>query len=212
MPNADAASVKNVHRLGIMGGSFDPIHMAHLVVAEASREALRLDKVLFVPTGRQPLKLNRPVTPAEHRVAMVELAIQGNPRFALSRVDVDRQGPSYTAETIKLLRDEWGGPNTLDMWLIMGADSLNTLPNWRDPAAIIAHCRLAVVRRPGSSVDIARIRTELPEIEDAADWIDAPLIDISATDLRRRVQEGRSIRYRVPDAVRKYIKANGLYK
>src|SRR5436853_127729 len=110
-------------RLGILGGSFDPIHMAHLVAAETARENLNLDKVLFVPAGKQPLKLDRPVTPAQHRVAMVELAIRDNPKFALSRVDVGRQGPSYTSDTIKLLRDEWGQSNTLAMWLIIGADS-----------------------------------------------------------------------------------------
>ncbi len=210
MPITDSTNI--IYRLGVMGGSFDPLHLGHLIMAETALEVLRLDKVLFVPAGRQPLKLGRSVTPAEHRVAMVELAIRDNPGFALSRVDVDRQEPSYTAETIKLLRAEWGQPDTLAMWLIMGADSLVTFPRWRDPGAILSLCRLAVVRRPGSSVDMTLLRAELPGIESALDWVEGPLIGISATDLRRRVSEGRSIRYRVPEAVRQYIEANRLYK
>ncbi len=209
MPITDSTNI--TYRLGVMGGSFDPVHVGHLIMAETVSDILHLDRVLFVPTGKQPLKLNRSVTPAEHRVAMVELAIRDNPHFALSRVDVNRPGPSYTSETIKLLRAEWGQPDKLAMWLIMGADALDTFPRWRDPGAILARCRLAVVRRPDSSVDMTLLRAELPEIENALDWVEGPLIDISATDVRRRVSEGRSIRYRVPEAVREYIEANGLY-
>jgi nicotinate-nucleotide adenylyltransferase len=195
-----------------MGGSFDPIHVAHLIVAETGREALGLDLVLFVPAGVQPLKQGRIVTPAEHRLAMVELAIRDNPNFALSRADVDRSGPSYTADTLRLLREEWGNQGDLAMWLIVGADSLGTLPQWRNPAGVLAQARLAAVRRPGSKADMASLSAVLPGIEAALDWVDAPLMDISATDLRRRVSEGRSIRYRVPEAVREYIEANSLYK
>lgn len=200
------------HRLGILGGSFDPVHLAHLIVAEIVREALSLDLVLFVPVGEQPLKRGRLVTPAEHRVAMVQLAIAGNPHFALSRVDVDRPGPSYTADTLRLLRREWGGADKIALWFIVGSDSLATFPTWRDPEGILAQARLAVVRRPGSAVTAPDVQTQFPPLQNALDWVDAPLIDISATDLRRRVAEGCSVRYLVPEAVREYIKANGLYK
>src|SRR5205085_7347876 len=110
----------NPHRLGVLGGSFDPIHLAHLIVAETVRETLSLDLVLVVPVAEQPLKRGRPVTPAEHRVAMVELARAGNPQFALSRVDVGRPGPSYTVDTLQLLREELGGPDKAAMWFIIG--------------------------------------------------------------------------------------------
>ena len=200
-----------LQRIGVLGGSFDPIHLAHLLMAESAREALGLDMVLFVPVREQPLKQGRPVTPAAHRVAMVELAIGGNPHFALSRVDVDRPGPSYTVDTLRALREEWGKQGEVEMWFIAGADSLLTLPRWRDPEGILAHARLAVVGRPGSTLDLAELQATLPQLPAKVDWIDAPLIEISATDVRRRVAEGLSIRYRVPDAVREYILREGLY-
>jgi nicotinate-nucleotide adenylyltransferase len=195
-----------------MGGSFDPVHVAHLVVAETVREALNLDLILFVPVGVQPLKQGRIAAPAQHRVAMVDLAIRDNPHFALSRIDVERAGPSYTVDTLRLLREEWSKQGDLAMWLILGTDSLLSLPRWHDPVGVIAGARLAAVRRPGSEVDLAALRAHLPGVEAALDWVDAPLMDISATDIRRRVSESRSIRYRVPDLVREYIEARGLYK
>lgn len=198
--------------MGVLGGSFDPIHMAHLIMAESVREALALDIVLFVPVAEQPLKQGRGVTPAEQRVAMVLLAIAGNPYFALSRVDVDRPGPSYTVDTLLRLRDGLGQRDETEMWFIIGADALATLPRWRDVEGILAQTRLAIVARPGVVVDIAALQAQLPRLQANIDWVDAPLIDISATDLRRRVAEDISIRYRVPDAVREYIEANGLYR
>lgn len=200
----------SVKRLGVLGGSFDPVHMAHLLMAETVREALSLDLVLFVPTGVQPLKQGRPVTPAEHRVKMLELAIQDNPCFGISRVDVDREGPSYTVDTVRQLREEWGG-EALQMWFILGADSLASFPRWRHPVGILSQSRLAVVRRPGASVDMAVLEQRLPGIAAYVDWVDAPLVEISATDIRQRVAAGHSIRYRVPNPVREYIEAHDLY-
>src|SRR5919201_1610174 len=144
----------NPRRLGVLGGSFDPIHVAHLIVAETVREALQLDLVLFVPARVQPLKRGQPVTPARHRVAMVELAIAGNPAFALSRVEVERAGLSYTVDTLRRLRRQWGGPERASLWFIAGTDALTQLPRWRDPAGVLAQARLAVVRRPGAVVDL----------------------------------------------------------
>jgi nicotinate-nucleotide adenylyltransferase len=199
-------------RLGVMGGSFDPVHMAHLVVAETVREALALDLVLFVPVGVQPLKMDRTATPAEHRVAMVELAIRDNPGFALSRADVDRPGPSYTVDTLRLLRKEWAGKGDLAVWLILGEDSLLSLPEWHDRAGIVGQARLAVVRRNNADENVMVLYSSLPGIEKVLDPVNAPRMDISATDIRRSVSEGRSIRYLVPDAVREYIETHGLYK
>lgn len=201
----------SVKRLGVLGGSFDPVHTAHLLMAETVREALSLDLVLFVPTGVQPLKQGRPVTPAEHRVKMLQLALQDNPCFGISRADVDREGPSYTVDTVRQLREEWGDEAS-QMWFIAGADSLASFPRWRDPAGILSQTRLAVVRRPGVSVDMAVLEQRLPGIAASVDWIDAPLVEISATDIRQRVEAGHSIRYRVPDQVREYLVAHDLYR
>lgn len=201
----------SVKRLGVLGGSFDPVHTAHLLMAETVREALSLDLVLFVPTGVQPLKQGRPVTPAEHRLRMLELALEDNPHFGISRVDVDREGPSYTVDTVRQLREEWGG-EALQMWFIVGADSLASFPRWRDPAGILSQTRLAVVRRTGVSVDMPVLEQRLPDIAASVDWVVAPLVEISATDIRQRVAAGHSIRYRVPEAVRKYIEAQELYE
>jgi nicotinate-nucleotide adenylyltransferase len=213
MPTAPRENTSpDIRRLGVLGGSFDPVHMAHLISAEAAREALDLDLVLFVPAREQPLKRGLAATPAEHRVAMVELAIAGNPHFKLSRVDLDRPGPSYTADTLRLLREEWGPGTDLAMWFIAGADSLASFPRWRDPEGILRQARLAIVRRPGVALAPRDLASQLPLLASNLDWVDAPLIDISGTDLRRRVAERRSIRYLVPDSVREYIEAKGLYR
>ncbi len=195
-------------RLGVLGGSFDPIHIGHLIMAEAVREVLDLDLLLFVPTAIQPLKQEHLASTPQHRVAMVELAINGNPYFSLSRVDVDRPGPSYTVDTLRLLRQEY--PQAA-FWFILGADALHSFPRWRDLEGILAQARLAVVRRPGPTVDVTALSQTLPQLQAAVDWVDAPLIDISSTDLRRRAADGLSLRYRVPDPVLDYIEANQLY-
>lgn len=198
-------------RLGIMGGSFDPPHYAHLLMAETVREALSLDLVLFVPARSQPLKKSRAVTPAADRLEMVRLAVEGNPCFALSTVDVDRTGPSYTVDTLRILREEWGARYP-SMWFITGTDSLATLPQWHDPQGILRQARLAVVRRPGAEVDMPLLNAAVPGLDRAVDWVDAPLIQISSTELRHRAAEGKSLRYRLPEPVREYIEAHGLYR
>jgi len=200
-----------VGRIGIMGGSFDPIHIAHLMLAETVREALSLDLVLFLPAGTQPLKQERTATPAEQRATMVALAIHGNSAFSLSRLDIERPGPSYTADSLVQLRKEWGGPEKMAMWFILGSDSLLDFPKWHEQERIIAQTRLAVLRRPTFTADLASIEAGLPGFTSALDWVNAPLLEISATDIRRRVAEGLSIRYRVPETVREYIYAHNLY-
>jgi nicotinate-nucleotide adenylyltransferase len=199
---------EGLRRVGVMGGSFDPVHIAHLAMAEHVREALELEQVLFVPAGDQPLKLGEGVAPVRYRVEMVRLAIRGNPHFALSEVDL-REGPSYTADTVRLLSDEMGGPEQVALWFIVGADSLRTFPRWHDPDTILRYARLAAVQRPGSSLEEA---TLLPHYLTHIDAVDAPLLDISSTGIRERVRHGRSIRYLVPEAVREYIEVEGLYR
>ena len=195
-------------RLGILGGTFDPPHVAHLVMAEQAREQLRLDRVLFVPVGQQPLKRNRTTTPVELRVAMTQLAIAGNPAFALSRVDVDRPGPHYTADTLELLRRAYPGS---ELYLLIGSDSLRDLLRWHDPARIVAQAQLAVMRRPGIEPDMQALEAALPGMAGRVEWLDAPRLDISSSDIQRRVREGRSIRYLVPRAVESLITEQGLY-
>jgi nicotinate-nucleotide adenylyltransferase len=195
-----------------MGGSFDPIHIAHLLAAESVRDTLKLDRVLFVPAGDQPLKPGTGFAPVRDRVEMVRIAIESNPHFVLSTVEVDRNGPSYTVDTLRLLREELGGPERASLWFIVGADSLLTLPRWRDPQGILAQARLAVVRRPDYLVDLTHLREQLPGIIEKVDWVEAPLMDVSSTDIRTRILQGRSICYLVPDPMRAYIEERGLYK
>jgi nicotinate-nucleotide adenylyltransferase len=205
-----AAAVAKVQRLGILGGTFDPIHHGHLVAAEEARFQLALDKVLFVPAGAPPHKPARPISPASHRLHMVELAIAGKPYFAVSRVDVDRPAPSYTVDTLRLLRAEWGaGPS---FFFIVGDDSLSDMVNWYQPQQLIELCQLAVARRPGSEIDLPALEKQLPGLTSRVHWIKMPLLEISSSDLRSRVQAGRSISYLVPREVEAYIEQHRLYR
>jgi nicotinate-nucleotide adenylyltransferase len=197
-------------RLGVFGGTFDPPHYGHLAAAEEAGEAFRLARVLFVPTGQPPHKPGAPVTPAAHRVAMTELAIADNPRFALSRVDVDRPGPSYTVELLALLHAEHG-PDA-ELYFVVGMDMLASFLTWCEPARVIAQCHLVAVTRPGyAPVDVAALEQALPEARGRVHLLPAPGLDIAGTELRARIAAGRSIRYLVPPPVAGYIRQHGLY-
>ena len=196
-------------RIGVLGGTFDPIHYGHLVAAQEAHDQLALERVLFVPAGHPPHKPNRAMPPAHHRLRMVELAIAADPRFALSRVDVGRPGPSYTVDTLTLLRAEWG-PETAFFFLI-GSDSLAELPTWRQPRRIIELCELAVLPRPGVRVDLPRLEAQLPGLGDRLHRLTMPLLEISSHALRERVRAGRPITYLTPPPVEAYIREQGLY-
>jgi len=196
-------------RVGVFGGTFDPVHLGHLVMAEEAREALALDEVLFVPARQSPLKHALPAAPDTDRLAMLARAIAGNPAFSAHTVDLDRPGPSFTVDTLARLRAAYG-PQP-EFWLILGLDSLARLPAWRRPDEIVRQARLAVLNRPGTAIDLDALVSAIPGLEGRIDRVAAPLIGISATDLRRRVAAGRSIRYQVPDAVADHIHARGLY-
>jgi nicotinate-nucleotide adenylyltransferase len=198
-------------RLGILGGTFDPIHYGHLLAAEVAREALGLEQVLFAPAGDPPHKQGQPVLSITHRQAMIYLAIADNPAFGLSLVDVDRPGPHYTVDTIRLLREQWNADADATFF-IMGADSLIQLVDWHEPARLIELCRLAVVARPGYRPDLAELKAALPGLDRRLDWVDMPVLGISASDLQRRVRQGRSIRYQVPAAVARYVAERHLYR
>jgi len=196
-------------RLGILGGTFDPPHYGHLALAETARVQLGLARVLFVPAGDPPHKPGRPLSPAVHRAAMVEAAIADNLAFRLSRVDLDRPGPHYTVDMLALLREMYIGA---EFYLLMGSDSLAEFLTWRDPAGIARQVFLAVMERPGWTADVASLEREIPGIRERLIWLDAPRLDISASDLRQRVQVGLPIRYLVPPAVEAYIHDHHLYQ
>jgi len=197
-------------RLGIYGGTFDPPHLGHLILAETAADTLRLDQVLFVPAGTPPHKVAATLrSAAEHRLAMVRLAIEGNPRFALSRVDLDRPGPHYSVDMLHLLRDEHPGAA---LFFLIGADSLADLPTWSRPRELIGLACLGVMRRPGAAPDLDALEREIPGLHRRMMWLDAPTIDIAASDLARRIAAGRSVRYQIPDDVCLYIEEHGLYR
>jgi nicotinate-nucleotide adenylyltransferase len=199
-------------RLGVLGGTFDPPHVGHLLLAEEARLALGLGQVLFTPAGGPWRKAGQELSPREDRLAMVRLAVADNPHFAVSALEIEREGPSYTAETLAALRDQFGLET--ELFFIMGADSLADFPHWHEPQRILELARLAVAERPepedvaleeGLADDLARAMRE------RVIWLDMRRIDISSTAVRDRVRRGLSIRCWVPPAVEEYIRQHGLY-
>ena len=197
-------------RLGILGGTFDPIHYGHLLAAEAARCTLRLDYVLFTPAASPPHKLNSRISPIEHRLAMLALAIEDNPAFSVSLVDIERPEPQYSIDTVRLLREEWG-TDADNTFFIVGTDSLEHMLGWYQPATLIQRCRLGVVPRPGFKPDMLEIERILPGVSQRVDWVDMPAVGISATDLRRRVRQGISVRYQTPAGVTRYIMDHRIF-
>jgi len=196
-------------RIGLLGGTFDPVHLAHLRLGEEAAEQLALDRVLFVLAPHPWRKAGRAITPVADRLAMLERALAGNPRFALSTVEIDRPGPTYTVETLAALHAEMG---PVDLTFILGADALLDLPNWHRPDEIVRLARLAVVPRAGRRLPSrAELEARLPGLG-AAIRLQMPRLAISSTDIRRMVAQGHSIRYLVPDAVAAYIAERGLYR
>ena len=196
-------------RLGVLGGTFDPPHYGHLTLAENGRVQLDLDRVLFVPAGQPPHKPSRPITPAHHRVAMVEAAIADNPAFVLSHVDLGRAGPHYTVETLTLLWQEYPAA---ELFFLMGGDSLSKFLTWRDPAGIVQQARLAVMQRPGREPDLTALEQSVPGIRERLVWLDVPHLDVSSSGLRQRVRHGLPLRYLVPPAVEAYVREQRLYE
>jgi nicotinate-nucleotide adenylyltransferase len=204
-------------RLGILGGTFDPVHLGHLALAEDVRETLDLARVLFVPAGDPWQKAGTGVTPGAIRYALVERAIAGNPGFAASRLEVDRAGPTYTAETLASIAEaERAAGRDPDLWFILSSEALAGLPTWREPDRVLELARLAVVPRAldpqNLSAAAARFEADFPGRADRAVFLPGPRLAISSTLIRERVAEGRSIRYLVPDAVVAAIREYALYQ
>lgn len=196
-------------QLGVFGGSFDPPHVAHLILAQEACNQLGLDQVLWVLTPDPPHKRLRKLTPADARFAMLTLALQGNPVFLPSRIDIDRPPPQFAVDTLHLLAQAY--PQAKLVYLI-GGDSLRDLPTWRRPEEVIAaSAAIGVLRRPRVRIDLARLEAQLPGLSSKIRWIEAPRLDISATQIRRLVRAGQEFRYYVPDAVHTFINENQLY-
>lgn len=197
-----------MQRLGILGGTFDPPHIGHLILAEYAREALDAAQILWVPAADPPHKDDTRLA-IEHRLAMVERAIAGNPHFAFSLADVERPGPHYTVDLIPILQRQY--PDA-EFYFLIGADSLRDLPKWSRPQELIRMCKLVVMRRPDVDATPEMHGAILPGLAERVTMLDAPLVDVSSTDIVARMRAGKSARYVVPDAVMDYILANGLYK
>jgi nicotinate-nucleotide adenylyltransferase len=191
-------------KVGIFGGTFDPVHFGHLLLAEQAREAASLHEIWFIPAGEPPHKQGKPLTPAEERKKMVELAVEGHPQFKVNPIELLRSGPSYTVDTIMELRKQ--NPH-VEFFLLVGADMVKNLPKWYKIKEIIQNVHVIGLGRPGVDHDA------LPEfIEERLMWIpDAVETNISSSIIRKRLMLNRSVRYLVPDSVYKYIKEQGLY-
>jgi nicotinate-nucleotide adenylyltransferase len=200
-------------RLGIFGGTFDPIHVGHLILAEQCREACQLDRVLFIPAGQPPHKTERQITAGKQRLEMVELAIAGQTAFEASPIEIKREGPSFSVLTLSELASKNPGA---ELFFLMGSDSLADLPSWYQPAHIASLATLVVATRPGSVqpdvkplVDVIGRPATVQILEHV---VEIPLVEISSTDIRARVAAGRSIHYLVPRSVECYIETHGLYR
>jgi nicotinate-nucleotide adenylyltransferase len=191
-----------------MGGTFDPIHHGHLVTAEAALYQFDLDEVLFVPTGQPWMKADQEVTPAEDRYLMTVIATASNPRFSVSRIEVDRKGPTYTRDTLQELRRMAEGD--VELFFITGADAMLEILSWKDPEEVLAQAHFIAATRPG--YDIAPFEHGAASRFPKVSVMNIPALAISSTDVRRRVREGEPIRYLVPEGVQTYIEKSGLYR
>jgi nicotinate-nucleotide adenylyltransferase len=188
-------------RIGILGGTFDPPHLGHLVMASDACEALGLERVLWIPSAEHPFKRGQVRTPAETRLAMVRAAVQDDPRFEACDLELRRSGPSYTVDTLRELAARH--PDA-ELYLLVGADVVREMPDWREPHEVVRLARVAAVTRAGEGVPEG---LPLPAVP-----VPVTRIDVSATEIRRRVAAGRTIRYLVPDAVRALVEGEGLYR
>ena len=199
-------------RIGILGGTFDPPHLGHLLIAETARVTLDLGSVLFLPAGEPWLKSGQRITPAAHRLRMVELAVADNPGFCVSDREIRRTGATYTVDTLRELRCAY--PNDTQLYFIVGSDVLDLFHRWKEPEEILELCRLAVIERPGGPPDgVSALAERFPaSVESGAVLsVAGPRVDFSASDIRRILASGKSVRYQVPDAVAEYINEHQLY-
>mgnify|MGYP000946546579 CR=1 FL=1 len=209
----EALHLSKVHRMGLMGGTFDPIHQGHLVTAEAARSQFKLDKVIFVPSGQPPHKADQLITPKEKRYLMTELATVTNPYFDVSRVEVNRPGDSYAIDTVLYFREML--PEDGEIFFITGADAIMEIVTWKDVDLLFENCSFIAATRPGFNLTKMRQRLQKDlkkEYLSKIIPIEVPAMAISSTDIRKRVAEGRTIKYLLPESAENYIYKNDLYK
>ncbi len=203
-----------MQKIAVLGGSFNPVHLAHLMMAEQARELLRLDTVLFIPARIPPHKISLSLAPAEQRLDMLRLAIAGNPAFEASDIELRREGPSFTIDTIEELRRRYG--ESAEICFLIGLDSVSELGTWREIRRLAVRCRIVPLDRPGAREPEAAALAQAVGEEEArailSRRIRMPLMGISSSDIRARIAAGRSIRYLVPQAVEEYIQRRGLYR
>jgi nicotinate-nucleotide adenylyltransferase len=212
-PAVEAAGSPSTKAIGVLGGTFDPVHVGHLAVGQVALAALDLDRVLLMPASLPPHKLDRPITDEAHREAMLRLAIADHPGFEVSRLELERPGPSYAVDTIASLADESAAQRRPEPWFILSAEALRGFPEWRDPDRILALGRIAVAPRPGSDgADTAWLEERFPGRSGRFVSLPGPHIAVSATEVRRRVAEGQPIGGLVPPAVERYIMDHHLYQ
>ena len=198
-------------RVGVVGGTFDPVHLGHLAMGEEARVQLALDRVLFLPAGQPWMKEGKPLGPAKDRVQMLRLAIASNPHFQVCLEEVTRPGPTYTVDTLMKLMEELR-PETR-IFFIVGQDAMQDFHRWKEPEKLLGLCTLAIAERPGyGKFDLADLASMFPEAGERVQAFAMPAIGISSTEVRRRAAEGVSLRYHVPDAVAAYIEEHGLYR
>ena len=199
----------DVRRLGVLGGTFDPIHIGHLIMAEEARVRMGLDRVLFVPARVPPHKSRCTFAPGNDRYRMVQAAIEDNVCFDVSDVDLNRHGPSFTVDTLQAIRSEYGPQAQL--YFVMGTDSLCGLKTWHRPREILRLARIVAISRPGFEVDWQALETQVPGVSQVTELLETMHLGISSTDIRARVQRGLPIRYQVPAPVEAYIREHHLY-
>jgi nicotinate-nucleotide adenylyltransferase len=197
-------------RIGIFGGTFDPPHIGHLILAQDAQAQLTLDHVLWVVTPFPPHKQTQKISPIQDRLTMVLLAIAGNRKFRLSRVDIDRQPPHFAVDTVTILREK---STNDEFYYLMGADSLNDLPTWHEPTRFVEICHgIGIMGRRGESADTSKLGKDIPGLNNKLHFLETPLIEISGSDIRNRVENGKQFRYLVPDKIYRYILKHKLYQ
>jgi len=196
-------------QIGLFGGTFDPPHLGHLILASEAYAQLELNRLLWILTPEPPHKQDQAITSIEHRLAMVELAIQDNSDFELSRVELDRPGPHYTLDTVELVAKQY--PDA-DITPIIGGDSLRDLPTWHRPKELLQACHwVGVMHRPGEQENLEALERSLPGISSKVHYVDAPLLEIASREIRNRITNGQPYRYYLPSLVYEYIEQNHLY-
>lgn len=197
-------------RIGIFGGTFDPPHLGHLILASEARAQLNLTRLLWVLTPVPPHKLSQPISSLEDRLAMLKLALKDEPSFELSTIEIERHGPHYTLDTLRTFAEKYPGA---DLILLLGGDSLRDLPAWHRPADLVAACRqIGVMRRPGDSIDLSALEKKIAGITAKVRFIDAPLLEIASREIRRRASKGLPFRYYLPPSLYDYVIEHQLYR